>query len=148
MARPNPNAWWADAAEAMVWEAISPVEAAARHGVTLTEDEGKQLFRSQAFQKVFIKIRNEFYAELGRNPSRTKATVIGRLDVCAERLMSLSQFDKAAEVLLKMAKVEGWVGTEGEVNVFAGLTQRELDETRARVQRRQELQQNQVGTLN
>ena len=130
MRRTDTNRWWEEAAEEMVWEGAKLVDCAYKRGVTLTQEEADGLFRTKEFQRIFVKSRNEFFSELGRNPSRTKATVLGRLDMCATKLMESGAFDKAAGVLLQLAKVEGWVGGEGEVNVFAGLSQQELDQLR------------------
>jgi len=138
--RPKHDAWYEQCAEKIVWEGASPMEAAAACGHILTGEEAKRLVVIPEFQRVLNKVRNEFYAELGRSPSRTKSVVLGRLDVCAQRLMEGAQWDKAAEVLLKMSKVEGWVGSDTEVSVFAGLTQKEIDEVRARVTQAQKQQ--------
>jgi len=138
LARPTRDAWYTEAAEDIVWTNVSVQEAAAKLGHVLTGEEAARLAKTPEFQRAMTKARNEYYAEIGRNPGRTKAVVLGRLDMCAEELMKQKSWDKAAEVLLKLAKVEGYVGGDTEVSVFAGLTQKEIDEVRARVTRAQQ----------
>jgi hypothetical protein len=53
--------------------------------------------------------------------------------VLADRLIAEGEFEKAAGVLDKLSKMEGWSGNEGNINIFSGLTARDIAEARDRI---------------
>ncbi len=123
----------APAAEGMVREGLTIRESLTRLGVNLTSQEAENVFRSKTFQRILRMERNRFFTELGSDPARTKATAVGMLLDAAEHLREAGEYKEVAEAMLKLGKMEGWIGGEGAVSIFASLTQRELDEIRARV---------------
>jgi hypothetical protein len=71
---------------------------------------------------------------MGRDPDWNKKTAVGTLLFLAEELRNAGDFDKAAEVILKAAKIEGWLSNEvAQISVFGNLSQRELDDARRRL---------------
>ena len=70
---------------------------------------------------------------IANDPTRTKSVVLGQLVVLADKLTREGEYDKAAGVLEKLAKLEGWQGADSNVNIFAGLTAKDIAEARARI---------------
>lgn len=114
----------------MVREGKSFRQAATECNVPMTTEDAENFFRRAAFQRVLRQSRHRFHMEIGRDPERTKSATIGQLQVCADNLMKEGDFAKAAEVLLKISKIEGWVGPDSSVNVFSGLSQAQIDQAR------------------
>jgi hypothetical protein len=133
--RVRPEAeWWQGAAELMAREGLAIEEAATRLKIAITSPEARNVTRTKAFQQLLRTERNRYYRDIASNKEWSKATAVGILLDCSERLREAGEFDKAAEVILKAAKILGWVGIEGNVNVFAGMSGRELDDVRARLE--------------
>jgi hypothetical protein len=125
--------WMQPAAELIAREGLTLAEAATRLKQPITREDASKLFRTKGFQALLRAERLRFYAEVGRNPEWSRKTAIGQLLVCIQELMSAGEFDKAAEVILKATKVEGWLGNESTVTVFNGLSQQQLEQIRARI---------------
>lgn len=122
-----------EAAEIIVRESKSLKEAVTQLGIPLTTSECENLARRASFQRLIRAARNRYRAEVASDPGRNKQSTIGLFQILVEKLVEEGELDKAAEVLFKLAKVENWVGDGGTVNVFAGLTQKDLDEMRAKI---------------
>lgn len=120
-------------AELVAREGITLREAATRLGVALTTESAANLWRTKGFQRILRTERNRYYAEVGQDPEWRRKTAIGMLLSCVQRLIEDGAHDKAAEVILKAARVEGWLGAETQVSVFAGLSQKDLDLMRERI---------------
>jgi len=69
--------------------------------------------------------RHKYHGEIGADNHRTKMATVGMLQLLAQKLFEQGDFDKAAEVLFKIVKIEGWAGPDNQVNVFHGLTARD-----------------------
>jgi hypothetical protein len=119
-----------EAADIMVRTGKTVKEALTELGVSMTTSEAEGLLRRRSFQQLLRIARNRFDSETAADPGRNKQSTIGRLQNLADLLMQRGEYEKAAEVLFKLSKLENWVGEGGSVNVFAGLTQKDLDEMR------------------
>lgn len=124
--------WMAPAAQLMVAEGLSIREACTRLEVPKNSTELDLTFRSKTFQKILRVERNRFYTDIARDPERTKATAIGQLLVCIERLMETADYEKAAESLLKLGRLENWLTNEGPVAVL-GLSSKDINELREQI---------------
>ena len=133
--------WHAKAAELMAREGLSLAEAATRLQIPISKLEAGNLFRTKGFQALLRSERLRYHAEIGKDPEWGKSTAMGYLIACAQRLFEEGDSDKAAEVILKAAKLAGWIGNDTQVTVFNGLTARDFEELRAKV-KRQETAQN------
>lgn len=122
-----------DAAELMVRDALGLKEALTHLGVALTTQECQNVLRRKSFQALLRTTKTRFQAEVANTPGRNKTSAIGQLQILADQLQRDGEFDKAAEVLFKLCKLENWVGEGQTVNVFGGLTQKDLDEMRAKL---------------
>lgn len=116
-------------------ESTSLAEAATRLRVQIGAQECANLFRTKSFQRLLRAERLRYYQELGRDPDWGKKTAVGMLLHCAAELRDAGEYDKAAEVILKASKLEGWLSNEGpQISVFGNLSQKDLDDARARLQ--------------
>lgn len=120
-------------AELIAREGITLREAATRLKFAITSEEAGNLFRTKGFQRLLRAERNRYFAEVGQDIEWRRKTAIGMMLHCVQQLIEHGEFDKAAEVILKAARVEGWLGAETSVNVFAGLTQKELDSLQSKI---------------
>ena len=126
-------AWFVQAAEVMVRTQCSLKQAALEVGHPLDPDEADKVSRRRDFQEILRVEKNKFYASVANDPSRTKSVVLGQMWVLADRLIAEGEFEKAAGVLDKLSKMEGWSGNEGNINIFSGLTARDIAEARDRL---------------
>lgn len=121
--------WYGRVAAKMVEEGKSFAQAMTEENVNLTTIEAEQWQKRASFQRCLRQARHRFHSQIARDPERGKTTTIGQLQLCADKLMAEGEFDKAAEVLLKICKIEGWVGPDN-VQVFGNLTQAQIDAAR------------------
>lgn len=107
--------------------------AASEIGHPLDPDEADKVTRRRDFQEILRIEKNKFYTAVANDPTRTKAVVLGQMWFLADRLISEGEYEKAASVLDKLGKMEGWSGNEGNINIFSGLTHRDIAEAKARL---------------
>ena len=122
-----------EAAEMMVRESRSLKEVLTQLQIPLTTDECETIGRRRSFRELLRAARNRLHNEIGSDPSRNKEALIGQLQLQADNLEASGEYDKAAEVLFKIAKVKNYIGEENTVNVFAGLTAKDFDAIRKRL---------------
>ena len=135
MARPTKpeQPWYLEAADIMVRQGKNLRQAAQDLNVSLTVEEADTLFRRKSFQAVVRQARLRFHQEVANDPGRCKATLIGNLLIIAQALTDEGDHKKAAEVLFQVAKIEGYVGSESNVNIFANLNAENFAELRNRI---------------
>ena len=120
--------WFQKAAELMVRESKSLLQAVNEIGVPLSAQEAETFARRKAFQRVLWTVRQSFFQEVGSDPTHTKEATVGQMALLAAKLTQDGDYDKAADVLFKVAKMEDWVGAQSNINIFANLTERDLQE--------------------
>lgn len=128
------ESWYVAAAELMAQNGISLIEACGELGLDLTTDQIKTIERRRSFSRVLWETRHRYFNKLGTDPNLKKDTIIGKLVSLAQRLEDQGAYDKAAEAILKAAKVAGFVGPESTVSVFGELSQADLDAIRRKVE--------------
>lgn len=134
MARPPAtDAYLQPAIDLMVRQGISLRQAASLAGIVLTEKDCENLERRKSFNRLLWETRNQYWAELSRDPNYSKDSAIGQLITLAQKLTEDGSYDKAAEVVFKAAKIQGWTGNETQVNVFGQLTAKEFSELREKI---------------
>jgi hypothetical protein len=126
-------AWFVQAAEVMVRLQCNLKAAALEVGHPLDPDEADKISRRRDFKEILDNERNKYYASVANDPTRTKSAILGRMMILADKLISDGEHDKAASVLEKLSKMEGWSGNEGNINIFSGLTARDIAEARERI---------------
>lgn len=129
----NEEPFYARLAAIMVREDKNCWQAATDLELGLTNEECTLLMKNQRFQQILRTERLKLYNELASDPNRSKHTLIGQAMFCVEKLMEQDSYDKALAGLLNIAKIEGFVGSDTNVNVFAGLSSRELAELKQKL---------------
>jgi hypothetical protein len=134
--------WQLEAANLMAQTGCSLSQAATHLQKIVSIDECNVILRRSTFQRVLWEARHRFFSELGSNPNYKKETAIGRLLMLAEKLEQEGKFDSAAEVVFKIAKMNGWTGPESTVNVFGDLSQKDIDNIRKKLSKPAEMRPN------
>src|ERR1700676_3533465 len=130
MARLEKSSWNIEAVELMARTGMSLTQAVAEMGLDVTSEECDKLLRSKGFNRLLWEHRHRYFSSLGKDPSFSQDVVIGRLIAQSQKLEEQGAYDKAAEVLLKIAKIRGWVGPDNQVSIFGELSQSDLDKIR------------------
>ena len=130
---PKLENWMFEAAEIMVRESKSLPQAVTDLGISLSTLECKKVEKRPSFHRLLWDARNKWSKEVADIPSRGKQSTIGMLQFLAQKLQDDGQYEKAAEVLFKLAKLEGWVGNESTVNVFGNLSNADLEKLKTKV---------------
>ena len=125
--------WYSKVADLMAKTGKSIFAAAIELDIPITQKEAEAHFHGDEFQKVLRASRARIYGDLSNDPGHNKRTLIGKLIRAAEILMDSGKADKAAEVLHKIAKIEGWDKSENAIQIFGELTQKEFSEIRTRL---------------
>lgn len=138
--KPDPlEPWMLDAINLIVRRILTLRQAAQQLGVDITPQQADNIWGRVRFQDALEEARLAYYAEVGSSPRLTKDAVVGQLFVLAQRLTEDREDAKAADSLLKLAKIQGWIAGEGaDKPVFANLTQDDIDRLRAQVKKAQE----------
>lgn len=108
-------------------------QAATELGIELDPMESDRTSRRREFQDILRVEKNKLYQSVANDPSRSKATSIGKMEILIENLIAEGEYDKAGQLIERLAKLEGWVGGDSNVNVFAGLTARDIAEAKERI---------------
>jgi len=138
--KPEPLAeWMTEAIPLMVRQNLTLRQAAQQLGQEVTPQEADNIQGRIRFQDALEEARLEFFSEIGANPKLTKDVVVGQLYKLAERLEADHEFYKAADALLKLAKVQ-WPSGEDykEKPVLDRLTQADIDRIRQEMKEQQE----------
>lgn len=135
MARPTKTEapWYQRVAEIMVREQKSIAQAAMEAGVGCTSEDLNHIGKLKSFQKVLWTERHRFYSDLARDPDRTKTSLIGQMMYLVQKLIEEGEYDKALEGALKLAKVDGLIGPENQVNIFGGITPADLEKAKEKL---------------
>lgn len=108
-------------------------------GEEVTSEECHKILNRVSFQKALWLERHRYHSELARDPSFTQDSVVGKMQVLAQKLEEEGANDKSAEVLLKICKIKGWASGEGQVNIFGELSQKDLDLIRASISKKEKV---------
>lgn len=125
--------WLLGAIQLMARTGCSLIEAAIELQVVLSSEEAKTICRRSSFNRFLWEERHRYFSDLGNDPNFKKDTAIGKLLTLAQKLEETGEYDKASEVLFKVAKMSGWVGPESTVSVFGELSQRDMDAIRDKI---------------
>jgi hypothetical protein len=122
----------------MVREKQPIFESATALELGLTSQECDKVMKNRTFQKILRGYRNEYYNELARDPKRSKDTLVGQAIQAIEHLMEGKAYDKALTGILALAKIEGFVGSDTNINVFSGLSTKDMADLKAKLKRDQD----------
>ena len=136
MARLNKEeAWNLEAAELMARNGYNLVAAVSEMGLDITSEELEKVVRRKSFNKLLWAARHRYSNQLAYDPDFKKETIIGKLISLSQQLEDQKEYDKAAEAILKAAKVAGFVGPESTtVSIFGSLSQTDIDGIRKKIE--------------
>jgi hypothetical protein len=132
-----------DAIQLMIREDLSLRQAAQQLGVEISPQQAVNVSSRIRFQEALDEARLDYFTEIGSNPRLTKEAVVGQLYLLACRLSADREDAKAADALLKLSKIQGWLGYEPDsmFKTLGSLNQSELDQLRQRLLEKQQSQQ-------
>jgi hypothetical protein len=141
--KPEPlEPWMHEAIQLMVRQNLTLRQAAIQLGEDITPQQADNISGRIRFQDALQEARLAHYAEIGSNPQLNHHVVIGMLYQMAERLAGDREDYKAADALLKLAKVKGIVGTEADTfaKLFGSLSQADIDTVKERLRKQTQSQ--------
>lgn len=124
---PELRDWHIEVTELMARTGCSLKQAVTELNLEVTQDECNSLFRRAFFNKLLWEARHRYFNSLGGSINLKKETAVGKLYALAQKLEEDGEYDAAADVIFKAAKVSGFVGPESQVSVFGELSQADLD---------------------
>lgn len=122
--------WLTEAIQMMVRNGLTLRQASNDLNVAVTSADLENIQRRRSFQELLRKERLRYYQELGASSEVTKAALIGRYLILADKLEQEGEHKACAEVLFMVNKLRGEVGAESNVNVFADLTAKDYERIR------------------
>lgn len=122
--------WYQKAAEIMVREGVNLFAATQKLDLGIRPSECEEIAASKEFLSVLRAERNRFYKELAGDPARSRTTAVGQLLFVIEKLLEHEQYEKAAEAIFKLSRIEGWTTEQAAQNLFFDLTGKDLTELR------------------
>jgi hypothetical protein len=127
----------------MIREDLSLRQAAQQLGVEISPQHASNITSRIRFQEALDEARLEYFTEIGSNPRLTKEAVVGQLYLLACRMAADREDAKAADALLKLSKIQGWLGYEPDspFKVLHSLNQSELDQLKQRILDQKQTQQ-------
>jgi len=134
--KPDPlEPWMIDAIQVIIRENLSLRQAATQLGIEITPQRADNISGRIRFKDALDEARLAYFTEIGSNPRLTKEVVVGQLYQLATRLAADREDFKAADALLKLAKIQGWMGYEPDPlsKAFAALTQQDIDQLRGEI---------------
>jgi hypothetical protein len=131
--------WIPQACELMVKYDLSLRQAAAELGQDISIEQVEALKDRKLLKEALESARLRHFADIGSDYRLNRDAVVGQIFKLAERLASDREDYKAADALLKLAKIRGWVGEpEHTPSLVDRLTQNDLDALKVQVRRVQE----------
>lgn len=118
--------WYEKAADAIVREGKNLFLISNEMDLGLTTRECENILRTKLFQEVLRTRRNLYYKEIANDPSLSRAAIKGQLVLAINKMLEKELYDKAANAIMQLAKLEGWTSDGTNVNVFNELTAKDL----------------------
>lgn len=117
----------------MVEQECSIQVAAASLNLRLTKEELVRVSQREEF-KVFLRAeRNKLRRKVAQDPSQGKDALIGAMLLAIEGLIQECEWEKVVSACEKLAKVQGIIGVESNINVFAGMTATDIKNEKDRI---------------
>lgn len=116
------ESWYQKAAKLMVAKGLNLFAATQALDLGIRKIEAERIEDSEEFREVLHGERNRFYKALANDPARSRATAVGQLLFCIEKLIAKDGYDKAVEAIFKLARLEGWAQDQVVQNIFGDLS--------------------------
>jgi hypothetical protein len=132
-------------ADEMVASGSSISIAAANLGLPLTKDELIRTASREEFRGFLRKAKNELRTSVADDPARTKRAAVGAMWLAIEGLLEEGKNEEAVSAIEKLGKIEGWVGADSNINIFQGMTARDIENEKKRILEKLELSKQSAG---
>jgi hypothetical protein len=143
--KPEPlEPWMLEAINLMVRQNLTLRQAASQLGQDLSPQQCDNILGRVRFHDALEEAHLKHFTEIGSNPRLTKDAVVGQLFVLAQRLASDREDYKAADSLLKLAKVQGWINGEGGAqrdDFLKNIRQSDIDWMKAQLDAKEQQEQ-------
>ena len=128
MGRPSipAQSWYRQAAEIVVRQNVGLRSAVTELHLDLTPADCDAVYKSKNFQEILWQERNKHQTEVADAPGRSKSAAVGLALIAIQRLADAGEWDKVLTGIEKLAKIEGWMGAETQINLFGGLTAKDI----------------------
>jgi hypothetical protein len=100
----------------------------------ITSRESARIFATNTFQAVLRNERLRYAGEIATDPDFKKEALQGLMYGAIQKMLDEGAWDKAVEGMQKLAKLSGWQGVEGQVNIFGDLTAKDFKELREKLE--------------
>ena len=132
--------WIPQACELMVRYDLSLRQAAAELGKDISVEEAEALKDRKLFKEALESARLAHFADIGSDYRLNRDAVVGAIFKLAQRLAADREDYKAADALLKLAKIRGWTSGEPEhkPSLLDSLMQSDIDALKAQIERAEE----------
>lgn len=117
----------------MVREGKSIQQVASELQLDLLSRELENIQRTKGFQEVLWAERHKYHKQLAADPNASKQSLLGQMMYSIQKLIEEGEHAKALTGMIQLAKVAGYVGDGGQVNIFAGLKEKDLKKLEAQV---------------
>lgn len=131
MPRKPEQSWFQDAVEAYVREGKPLRQFVVERGLEISGADCDKIFGSKRFQEALWAERAKYSAEIANTPGRDKTSLVGLTHLLIYKLIEQGDFDKAVNAIEKLAKIEGFLGADTNISVFAGLTANDIEKAKA-----------------
>lgn len=142
MPKKTAEPWYRDVASLMLRDRMPFRAALVTLNIHVSGEEADKVEHSAAFRKMLDQEQQLLYQELASNPNFNKQSVVGGMLHAVQQLLRAGEFDKAITGFLGIAKIQNWIGAESNINVMLGVSQRDIDEARAKLQEKKEVRIN------
>lgn len=111
----------------MAENSCSLKEAANALDIGWTPKECEIIYKRKEFQSLLRQAKYKFYSEVSNTPTANKSAALGMAWFAVEQLLLAGEYDKVISAVEKIGKLAGWIGAESNINVFAGLTAKDIE---------------------
>jgi len=137
--------WYSKAAELIVRNGMSLKQAVMEMELPLTGADCEKIAKRRGFQDALRAAQHRYNLEVANDPLRTKESLIGLLMLLAQKLINDAEYDKASDVLIKAARIQGWDKGDS-INVFANLTSEQITAERKKLEAQLNVEPKPPGT--
>jgi hypothetical protein len=127
--------WYSEAAEHISHTGVSLKAAlVAIGGPELSDSEIANVIRRKSWIDCLRAAKLKYQSEVGSDPNRSKASLVDKLELMFDALAHEGAWEKAANVAYQIGRLEGWIGSESNTNIFSGLTAEGLRQVREKLE--------------
>ena len=129
------NHWYQNAASLMVRTGKNLWQASVVLNLGLTVKQATEIEDDPEFMAVLRGERFKYYKEIYNDPNKGKAAVIGQMLDLATKLTKEKKHKEAVTALLGVAKVEGWLTDNTQIQVFGDVSAKDISSMKEKLEK-------------